>query len=122
MTPEANSAIDQIQNNNPDHYAQMFGFAKEWVKSRFSNFSSEDLKSDYYATHPKPKDDRLWGAVMRELRKSGLIIFRGYQTYKAPSGHGRPSTVWISKAYSDVQSANASGSRSISNNNQYSLL
>jgi hypothetical protein len=100
-------AIDQVKVNNKAYYLTALAFAEEWIKNRFKSFSSEDLKEAFYeAGNPEPNEPRVFGAVINELKKQNLIKFHSYQIYKSRAGHGRPSTVWISKVYSEKQSAN----------------
>ena len=102
---ETQNAIDKVRDNNKAYYLVAYEFAALWVKKQFKTFSSEDLKEDFYAAgYPKPKEPRVFGAVMTELKKNQLIKFHSYQSYKNPSGHSRPSTVWISTEYSLLQS------------------
>lgn len=106
MRPVTEKAIETVKQNNKQFYLHALSFAREWVKNRFVKFSSEDLRDSYYKLNPKPREERIWGAVINALKKEGLIRFHSYQQYKNPAGHSRPSAVWISYDYSVKQKKN----------------
>lgn len=106
MQEATEKAIEQVKNNNHDFYLHALSFARDWVKTQFKKFSSEDLREAYYLKNSKAREERFWGAVMNTLKKEGAIKFHSYQKYKDPVGHGRPSTVWISKVYAQKQQKN----------------
>lgn len=106
MNEETNHAIDLVKDGNLSYYLRAYGFAVEFVKIQFKPFSSEDLKEAFYKLNELPNEPRVWGAVVRELSKNKLIIHNGWQTYKNPIGHCKPSATWISREYSMTQSQN----------------
>lgn len=110
-------AIDKVRDNNKVYYLNALDFAKSFVSHQMKPFSSENIIEEYYKENEKPRESRVWGAVMRELSKEKLILFHSYQTYRNPKGHSKPSTVWISKEYSEKQKAN----RSINSKTQVKL-
>lgn len=99
-------AIDKVRDNNKEYYLRALDFAQSFVKMQMRPFSSEDVKTVFYKLNEEPRESRIWGAVMRELSRDKLILFHGYQAYRNPSGHCRPSTVWISREYSEKQKQN----------------
>lgn len=60
-------AIDLVRDNNKDYYLKTLDFASAFVKLHMRPFSSEDIIEAYYKICYKPKESRVWGAVMREL-------------------------------------------------------
>jgi hypothetical protein len=106
MNLQTEKAIESVREANMTYYLNAYGFAKEWTQLQMKPFSSEDLKDAFYKISDKPSEPRVWGAVMVALSKDRLIIHHGFQKYKNPVGHSKPSTVWISKRYSEKQSAN----------------
>ena len=103
---ETNKAIDFVRDGNLSYYLRAYGFSLEFAKIQFKPFSSEDLKDAFYKLNEEPDEPRIWGSVFRELSRNKLIIHNGWQTYKNPKGHCKPSAVWISREYSEKQSEN----------------
>lgn len=106
MTSITEMAIDRVRDNNPDFYKCALSFAMKFASQMMKPFSSEDVIEAFEKENEKARESRVWGAVMRELSRNNLIIFHGYQTYRNPKGHSKPSTVWISREYSEKQSLN----------------
>ncbi len=99
-------AIQTVQENNQEYYELALEYAEKWIETRFKPFTSEDLSADMYLVLGSPKEPRVLGAVMRNLNKRKLIKHNGYTTYRKIQGHGKPSSVWISLKYSEIQSQN----------------
>lgn len=96
--------LENVKHNNKQYFLKAYSFSKEWLKTNLNPFSSEDLKEAFYNVkdhkgnllNELPREPRVWGAVIAELKKDGLINFVKYQKYRNPAGHSRPSSVWIS--------------------------
>lgn len=112
MNPSTEKAIEQVELNNQEYYDMALAFAIEWLKTRMQSFTSEDLKDALYASGiPAPREPRVFGAVINNLKNQKLIKHKGYTQYKAAVGHNRPSSVWISLAYRKKQQSNAKAVR-----------
>lgn len=86
--------IEKVKEPNKNRFLMCYSYALGWIKYQ-SKFSSEDLIADYEKTDaPIPEEKRVWGAVIRELRKDKLIEHYGFGTYKNPVGHKKPVNVW----------------------------
>lgn len=107
MNDITKEAVARVRKNQSEYYLKAYDFAKKWVNETFKPFTSEDIKAAFYEGNEKPNEPRVWGAVISSLRDEGLIFFHGYTRYKAPEGHQRPSTQWISLEYRKKQQSNA---------------
>lgn len=90
-------------------YLKLLGFAKAWTPTQFKNFTSEDLKDEFFAKNPSLRfkfKNTNFGTVMRELAKSGKIIENGFVKSKTPSSKSARILRYISKEYSHQQSEN----------------
>jgi hypothetical protein len=99
-------AIATVQENNQEYYDLAIEYAEKWIETRFKPFTSEDLSADMYLVLGVPKELRVLGAVINNLKNRKLIKHNGYAKYRAKQGHSRPSSVWISLKYSQIQSQN----------------
>jgi hypothetical protein len=99
-------AIQTVQDNNQEYYELALQYSEKWIETRFKPFTSEDLSADMYLVLGHPKEPRVLGAVIKYLQKNKLIKHNGYTRYSAKQGHGKPSSVWISLRYSEIQSQN----------------
>lgn len=99
-------AIQTVQENNQEYYDLAIEYAEKWVATRFKPFTSEDLSSDMYLVLGIPKEPRVLGAVINYLRRSKMIKHNGFAKYRGKQGHNKPSSVWISLKYSEIQSQN----------------
>ena len=90
--------IDQVIQPKGNYYPACFQFAKVFIQSN-ETFTSEDIIEAYIAQnkHKLPAEPRVWGAVLRELRKMDLIECIGFGTYRKKCGHGKPVRIWKSK-------------------------
>ena len=94
MNMEKEQAIDMVMEPAGNFYRLCFKFAKNWIKEQ-NQFTSEDLIAAYTQFRmPRPSEPRVWGAVMVELKKAGLIRHAGFARYQKPEGHGKPVNVW----------------------------
>tara|TARA_R110000796_G_scaffold173560_1_gene290518 strand:+ start:402 stop:746 length:345 start_codon:yes stop_codon:yes gene_type:complete len=94
------------QINDSEYYQHALSFAVFFVENQMRSFTSEDLKDEFYKEHNEPSEPRVWGSVIRELKKRKLILFKGYVKYKNPKGHARPATQWVSLKYHLTQKRN----------------
>lgn len=99
-------AIQTVQENNQEYYDLAIEYAEKWVETRFKTFTSEDLSADMYLVLGVPREPRVLGAVISYLRNKKLIKHNGFAKYQKKQGHGKPSSVWISLRYSEIQSEN----------------
>lgn len=95
ITQEA-IALTQLPQTN--YYSQCYNFAENWIKSNL-RFTSEDLIEAYkLSQNPLPKEPRVWGAVISNLRKLNSIKAVGTTKYKNPNGHQKPCYIWESNS------------------------
>lgn len=89
------SAIEKVAEAKQNYYQKCYHFALNFVKKQSEEFTSETIKNAYAKTkNPEPHEPRVWGAVIRELSRTNIISFVGYQKYISKKGHGRPSSIW----------------------------
>lgn len=87
-------ALDRVQDGSRNWYNDCYQFACLFLFT-VDKFSSEDLIESYrHHGNPEPSEVRVWGAVIRKLSQENKIIFQGYQKYKNPKGHCKPSAIW----------------------------
>jgi len=86
--------IEQVKEAKRNRFLMCYSYAVGWLKYK-TKFTSEDLIEDYEKTGaPIPEEKRVWGAVIREMKKSKLISHFGFDIYKNPKGHKKPINVW----------------------------
>jgi len=101
------NSIEQVKDNNDKFYQEALAFSENWVKSRFKPFTAEDLKLEFQITEGKiAEQPSVWGAVIRKLMKSNMIIEHSTTCAKNKVSHSRLIRVWISKVYSEQQAKN----------------
>jgi hypothetical protein len=89
------SYIEQVKEPARNRYEQCITFARLWVLGNSEPFTSEALKDAFAKLNEElPAEPRVWGAVIRQLQRDGLIAHMGYSTYQNPAGHGRPISIW----------------------------
>ena len=89
--------LEQVKKPDHNHYEKCLQYAMGWI-NRKDVFTSEELIIRFTEeTGIEVKEKRVWGAVMRELSKKGLIVAMGYTTYKGKQGHSKPSRMWMLK-------------------------
>lgn len=100
-------AIESVKNGNKEYYLKALGFSIEWVKIQMKPFTSEELKNAFYALgNAPPKEPRIFGSVIVELKKLGLINSNGFRKSNNPVCHGRPQQIWLSVNYQLKQQSN----------------
>ena len=83
-------SIKQVEENNKSFYNEALVFARNWIKG-VDTFTSEDMIPNFGS---KAREPRVWGAVLANLSKGGLISHHNWETYKGVQGHGKPVRVW----------------------------
>ena len=93
---ETQQAIDTAQEATRNWYSDCLSFAEQWIYPRRGTiFTSEDIIDAFNASHQfRPNEVRVWGAVMRKLKKDKKIQFVGIVPYRKPQGHMRPTNQW----------------------------
>jgi len=90
------TAIEQVKDGVRKWYNDCLKFALIWITTQ-STFTSEDMIQAFNDSHRfRPAEPRVWGGVVRELKRSGLIRHNGYTTYRGEQGHSKPVNVWKS--------------------------
>jgi len=113
-TQTKEEAIESVKNGNINYHIKALGFAIEWVKIQMKPFTSEELKNAFYALGNEPPGEcRIWGSVILELKKLGLITANGFRKSTNPICHGRPQTIWLSKNYQLKQQQNRKQEQSL---------
>mgnify|MGYP003564511458 FL=1 len=88
------TAIDQVKEGVRNWHSDCLKFATVWIRTQ-SVFTSEDLIQAFNDSHDfRPAESRVWGSVVRELIRAGLITRYGYGTYKGEQGHSKPTNIW----------------------------
>ena len=89
--------IEAVKSAKQNHYLMCYSFALGFIKGK-GKFTSEDIIEAYEkAGKPKPDEMRVFGPVIKELKKHNLIQHVGYSTAKLKTSHGQPINVWKSK-------------------------
>jgi hypothetical protein len=90
--------IEQVKAPDRNFYNECYNYALFWIKNNNKLFSSEDIIDDYNVIAKKlPAEPRVWGAVIRELKKQNIITHAGFGVYKKKSGHKKPTNLWQRK-------------------------
>ena len=88
-------AIEKVAQPNENYYKSCLAYAKYYVKRQSGKFTSEDCIIAYNrTTQPKPKENRVWGAVFVKLKALGLIKHSGFTHAKIKTSHQKPINVW----------------------------
>lgn len=76
-----------------------------WIKSAYDfllkysrthkEFMCEDVREASEGIVPPPPTNRAWGAIIRQARKSGLIVKKGYRAVKNKKAHATPAALWL---------------------------
>ena len=94
-------AIERVKQPRNNHYAECYNFSKVWIRST-QLFVSDDLIQAYKKSGlPQPQEYRVFGSVLSDLSKYGLIENVGYVkcNYSEAKNHNRPVTQWRSLVF-----------------------
>lgn len=95
-----NNYLSKVSSNPNNHYLTVFRHCVDFIKNKTDAFTSEDVINSYQnANLPTPKEMRVFGAAIKELKQRNLIEHVGFSRYKKPSGHNKPVNVWQSCIY-----------------------
>ncbi len=86
-------------------FINVFGFAKEYIETKYQTFTSEDVRIAFEKLNPEIIFSN-YGGVMNSLQRSGLIIEKGSAKAKLTAAKGRRIIKYISSKYSKQQSKN----------------
>lgn len=93
---------------NKQFYDTALDFTRNFVNNRFSTFTTEDIKREYFLSGGVVSvNPTIWGCIMRKLSKEELIYKHSTANAKNRESHQRLLQVWISKSYRLKQQANA---------------
>lgn len=98
--------MEKKELNKEQYYLEGVQFARQMISKMFKPFTCEDIKDEFHKTISEPNEPRIWGNIFNKLNNEKRIVFHSYQKCRSAKGHGHPSTVWISKQYSDQQRMN----------------
>jgi len=113
-TQTKEEAIESVKNGNISYHIKALGFAIEWCKIQMKPFTTEELKDSFYALgNEPPTEPRIWGSVINEVKKLGIISANGFRKSKNPICHGRPQTLWNSETYRLKQQQNRKQEQSL---------
>jgi hypothetical protein len=93
--PQLQLSLLQVQECPANYYLECLAFAQGFIRYR-NTFTSEDIIAAFDISPIQPAEPRVWGAVIRELKRMNLIEHNGFTTYKKPEGHSKPVNVWKS--------------------------
>lgn len=100
MSTELNTIIECVKQKHSNDYLRLYSFASAWVKLQMKPFTSEDIKKAFYEAKNEPPDQvNVFGAVVRNLSKEGLMYEHGFDKAKIKAAHSRILRLWISKEY-----------------------
>lgn len=86
-------------------YLTILSYSREWTKTKFKEFSSEDIRLDFEKLHPDSQFKN-YGSIMRELAKEGKIKEIGSVKSRIPSSKSARILKYISLSYSFKQANN----------------
>ena len=87
--------LNQVIQPKENYFDVCFSFALEFITTRCEPFSSEDIIEAYKASGmPCVNESRVWGAVVKKLKKYGHIKFHSFGIYHGKQGHGKPINIW----------------------------
>lgn len=90
--------LNQVVKPVKNHFDECMDFASRFVIEASSPFCSEEIIEAYKtAGLPDVKESRVWGAVVKSLKKKGMIEFDSYGVYHGKQGHGKPINIWKRK-------------------------
>lgn len=90
--------IDSTKTGS-NHYESCLSFAEGLITMMEigRTFQSAEIVNEYNLIMPadqRPREPRVWGAVMKSILKSGRIRFNSYVRYANKIGHNRPVNLW----------------------------
>lgn len=89
-------AIEQTKESTRNWYDDLLKFAKRWIKGK-DKFTSEDIVAAWNKRHDyRPSEPRVFGAVMLQLKRDGLIRWVSYCRSKSTTSHTYPKSQWKS--------------------------
>lgn len=96
MALSKENAIEAVASAPQNYYHECLTFAKEYASFHHS-FLAEDIRSSFNFIHPTttPAESRVWGAVIQQLKRDGLITHSGYVSSKGRIGHNHPVSYWV---------------------------
>lgn len=87
-------AITRVKSKEENYYSECCEFALKFIKDKVE-FTGEEIITAYKKERlPQPKNYRVFGAVVRQLKKLGFIEFKEFVKYQGAQGHGRPCHLW----------------------------
>jgi len=93
-------------STNQAEYLILYGFATKWVSIQMFPFTTDNLRKDFLESNSPLTKPYLYGSVLSELSRLGLISYNGKMVKsKAKGQRGRMVKQWISKEYSASQAA-----------------
>ena len=88
-----------------ESYNKLLEFSIIWVSKRFIPFTIDDLRIDLLAKFGKVESPFMYGKLIKDLSKKGLILDNDKMVKSQAKGNkGRMIKQWISKEYSELQS------------------
>lgn len=90
--------LNQVVKPVDNYFENCLSFAEGYILAATTPFSSEQIIEAYKECDlPQVKEARVWGAVIKKLKKSGLIEFDSFGIYHGKQGHGKPINIWRKK-------------------------
>jgi hypothetical protein len=93
----ATRAIERVEKGADSYWLEEAHLAVLWVASRGGDFTSDDVWAELSKGRSVPREPRALGAVMRALRRDGLIVPTDrYRSSSRATCHARPLRIWVS--------------------------
>jgi len=100
MTTGEQLKIEGIQtalnsaNEKAENWSQLaYDFALGYI-SKVPVFMVEEMRKEAEGFVPVPPSKRAWGAIIKKLKKNGLVEHNGYRQVKNPLAHMANATLW----------------------------
>ena len=88
------NAINSTTFKPQNHFGDLLTFAMEYIYT-VDKFTTEQMRFEYENTYQvQPVEQRVWGAVIMQLRKFNLIHAVGLSKSQNKQAHSRPIYVW----------------------------
>lgn len=99
---ELNAALHNVVRPSENYYDRILLWSSKWIKEPYSllkwqyRFTSEILRDGYESNNPShiPNEQRVYGAVIKQLQREGKIRQVGYTKATNKQAHCRPISVW----------------------------